>query len=65
MSDKDLPLKFESHYEVLKQLGGRIGTHPDMIKDHLVKLGIDLDDPLAVSGPFENAADKAEGGSRW
>ena len=41
MRDKVFLEKYKSHYEVLKQSGGRLGGHPAMILFNLRKMGID------------------------
>ena len=52
--------KHKAYYEVLTQSGGRLGAHPQMILDHLDKMGVTPTDLAAVMDAYEEAMELAE-----
>ena len=51
---------YKSHYEVIKQSGGRVGYHPGILAVQFSKMKIDMTDSNQVGANLEKAADLAE-----
>ena len=60
MRDEVFLGKYRAYYEVLAQLGGRLGAHPQMVLDQLNKMGVAPTDPAVVFGAYEDAMEAAE-----
>ena len=60
MADSEFLRIYKFHYDVIKQLGGRIGNHPGMLAIQFLKMKVDMTIASEIADNLEEASELAE-----